>query len=226
MFDFHSVPLPDYSRKEDIINSVTHAIGVPISIIGAAILIAVRMKNNGTVIEIASGYIYGISMIIVFLGSAIYHGLKPSYAKQVARVIDHCNVLVVIAGSVTALFMAEVYELNGRLSVTASIIIAVASVIGIFFTLMDQEKFKVPQYILYLVLGFSGLIGYRVLRNSGNAKIYLLYLYIGSSIMLLGAILYLVGKKKRYFHAVFHVCMVLGVIFHIIGTYLHITLEK
>ena len=95
MFDFRRVPLPDYTRFEDGINSFTHAIGVPFSF-AAAVLLFRKLGGGMTASEAIYTVIYALSMFIVFFGSAFYHGLKPGYKKQVARVLDHSNIFFMI----------------------------------------------------------------------------------------------------------------------------------
>ena len=212
MFDFKSVPIPPYTRKEDIINSVTHAVGVPFAIAAAVLLLK---KNNA---ELDGKYtaqvlIYAVSMFIVFFGSAFYHGLKPGYAKQVSRVMDHSNIYLMISGTLTGFYSFAVSPLNRPLAVGMITGIWVIAAVGIFLTFMDQEKFKWIQLISYAGLGWSAIAGLVPVYRTGEAgETFVWTAVVGGVFLSIGAVLYLIGKKKRYIHAVFHVFILVGAI--------------
>ena len=92
--------LPDYTLGEELCNSITHGIGALLSI-AALVLCVVQGTNTGSTIAVASAVIYGISLIILYCNSTIYHALKRNKAKKVMRIIDHCSIFFLIAGSYT-----------------------------------------------------------------------------------------------------------------------------
>ena len=222
MFDFKSVPIPPYSRKEDIINSVTHAVGVPFAIAAAVLL----LKKNFAELDgkyTAQVLIYAVSMFIVFFGSAFYHGLKPGYAKQVSRVIDHSNIYLMISGTLTGFYSFAVSPLNRPLAVGMIAGIWVVAAVGIFLTFMDQEKFKWVQLISYVALGWSAIVGLVPVYKTGDAgKTFVWTVVVGGLLFTIGAVLYYIGKKKRYIHAVFHVFILAGAVCMFAGIYNYI----
>lgn len=219
MFDLHKVPLPAYSRKEDMVNSVSHAIGVPLCILGTVMLLKLQMGKVAP-IQIAATLLYTLSTMLVFLGSAIYHGIRPGFAKRVLRVLDHSNIYLMISGSVTAFFIAHI--LDSRPAFAKGIIAAVwiASAVGILFTFMDLKRFNIPQVFMYLALGWTSILGMRTIYHMGQAgKEYVLTVLLGSVFVSVGTGIYLIGKKVRYFHAVFHVFVLIGTVVMFIATY-------
>lgn len=219
MFDLHKVPLPAYSRKEDMVNSVSHAIGVPLCILGTVMLLKLQMGKVAP-IQIAATLLYTLSTMLVFLGSAVYHGIRPGFAKQVLRVLDHSNIYLMISGSVTAFFIAHI--LDSRPAFARGIIAAVwiASAVGILFTFMDLKRFNIPQVFMYLALGWTSILGMRTIYHMGQAgKEYVLTVLLGSVFVSVGTGIYLIGKKVRYFHAVFHVFVLIGTVVMFIATY-------
>lgn len=219
MFDLHKVPLPAYSRKEDMVNSVSHAIGVPLCILGTVMLLKLQMGKVAP-IQIAATLLYTLSTMLVFLGSAIYHGIRPGFAKRVLRVLDHSNIYLMISGSVTAFFIAHI--LDSRPAFAKGIIAAVwiASAVGILFTFMDLKRFNIPQVFMYLALGWTSILGMRTIWHMGQAgKEYVLTVLLGSVFVSVGTGIYLIGKKVRYFHAVFHVFVLIGTVVMFIATY-------
>lgn len=219
MFDLHKVPLPAYSRKEDMVNSVSHAIGVPLCILGTVMLLKLQMGKVAP-IQIAATLLYTLSTMLVFLGSAVYHGIRPGFAKRVLRVLDHSNIYLMISGSVTAFFIAHI--LDSRPAFAKGIIAAVwiASAVGILFTFMDLKRFNIPQVFMYLALGWTSILGMRTIYHMGQAgKEYVLTVLLGSVFVSVGTGIYLIGKKVRYFHAVFHVFVLIGTVVMFIATY-------
>lgn len=219
MFDIKSTPLPDYTRKEDIANSVTHALGIPFCIAGLIFL--VRLQMHSTVpSHYISTVLYIGSTLLVFAGSAIYHGLKPGYAKQIARLIDHCNIYVMISGNTTAYLFTHVYETNPSFTIKVTILTWVLSAIGIVLTFMDLKRFNIPQVFMYMGLGWIAVLSMKsVYHESPAGKAYVLTVLLGGLFVTIGAVLYLIGKKHRYFHAVFHVFVLIGVVCFMVATY-------
>ncbi len=219
MFDFRKVPLPDYTRAEDIINSVTHALGVPLSVL-AVVLSAIKIRNGASAAQIMGIILYGGCMALLYFGSAFYHGLKPGFVKQVARVLDHSNVFLMIAGSLSAFFLLGVFEHNKTQAVAFLILSWVGALTGIFLTVMDQERFKKVQMIMYIFLGWIAIFSMKTIYDSYDAgKIIIALFDIGGVVYMLGAAVYGIGKKKRYFHAVFHFFVLAGTIIQFVGVY-------
>ena len=219
MFDFRKVPLPDYSRFEDIINSVTHALGIPLIIL-AIVFCAVKIKDGASAAQILGIILYGGCMALLYFGSAFYHGLKPGFVKQVARVLDHSNVFLMIAGSLSAFFLLGVFNHNRVQAIIFLVLSWVGALTGIFLTLMDQERFKKVQMIMYIFLGWLALFSLKTIYdNYAAGKIIIALFVVGGIVYMLGAAVYGIGKKKRYFHAVFHFFVLAGTIIQFVGIY-------
>lgn len=223
MFDFDRVPLPDYTRKEDTINSVTHAIGVPLVLVYSFFYLQ-KLNYNPTTLQVVSITIYAVSMIVMFFGSAFYHGLRPSRLKKVARVMDHSNIFLTISGTLTLFNMFAVINYNKPLAIGLLAVVWVASIIGIVLTVVDQERFKKVQMAMYIGLGWTACIGAYPLLKYGDAatKHFFLMIFLGGVCFTIGAILYGVGKKVRYIHAVFHIFVVAGTLVQFFGIYQYI----
>ena len=93
--------LPSYTKGEEIFNMVSHILGGILGIV-AIVLLPIAAASHHNVYGIVSGIIYGVSMLILYCMSSIYHGLSPKLkAKKVFQVIDHCSIFLLIAGSYT-----------------------------------------------------------------------------------------------------------------------------
>lgn len=223
MDTFDKVPLPNYSRFEDGVNSFTHALGVPMAFI-LAVLFLKKLNYEPTGIQTASVIIYTVANIELYFGSAYYHGLKPSRLKKIARVLDHSNIFVMICGILTAFYLFALAEFNLTMAVVLTAASWVIGIIGIVFTVKDLHKFRKIQMAMYIILGWSAVGGmYPIIKNGGDqAKTMLIYVLVGGGLYTLGAVLYGVGKKIRYIHAVFHVFILAATIVQFIGFYNYI----
>jgi len=219
------VKLPNYSNTEDKINSVTHMLGVPLGF--AALVLCVRRSiESGSAWSILSSVIYGCSIIVLFSGSAVYHFLRPGKAKKVLRIIDHCMIFLLIAGSVTPYALVALRPAHPLACWLTLAIAWGAALFGITGTTINHEKFKKVQMVLYIGVGWILLLGIKTLLKvfSGEYRPGLYLLLIGGGLYTVGAILYGVGKKLPYFHAVFHVFVLAGSIVHFFSVYDYVLL--
>lgn len=219
MFDLKDIPLAKYSRNEDIANCVTHALGIPFCIVAAVLLLRMQVgRAPGRFIF--STVLYVFSMLLVFAGSAIYHGLRPSRAKQIARVIDHCNIFFMIAGMVTAFTLPTITDENRTKSIIIVSAVWAISLLGVLFTFMDFKRFAKPQIFMYIITGWLCVIGLiSVFKSGDEGRQFVTFVILGGVSITVGSVLYFIGKKHKYFHAVFHTFVLIGTIFIFIGLY-------
>ena len=214
------VILPNYSNLEDKINSVTHMAGVPFGV-AALVLCLHRSLESGSAWSIAASIIYGISIIVLFSGSAVYHFAKPGKTKKVLRIVDHCMIFLLIAGSVTPYALVAMRPEHPLACWLAISIAWGAALFGITGTSVNHEKFKKVQMALYIGVGWILLLGIKTLLQvfSGIYRPGLYLLFAGGICYTLGAALYGVGKKLPYFHAAFHLFVLAGTVIHFISVY-------
>ncbi len=204
----NKITIPKYSLGEEIINSITHGIGALFGIVALVLTIVVSSIHHNP-IGIVSSILYGTTMIIMFLMSCLYHSLSPNLnAKKVFRVIDHCDIYLYIAGCYTPFCISLI---GGNTGWTLFGIIWLSAIIGVILNAIDIEKYNIPSTILYLVMGWMIIISLKPLIEaiSFNGLILLLS---GGIIYTLGAVLYVIGSKKKYFHSIFHTFVLIGTI--------------
>lgn len=200
-------PLPNYTKTEESMNTISHAIGIAMGLL--ALITCVIASNDS--INIIGSTVYGISMIFLYSVSSIYHGTAPIkiLKKQILRIIDHCTIFVFIAGSYTPIVLNVIYRSNPVVGIVMLSIIWLTAIIGITLNAIDLEKFSKFSMSCYLILGWCAIFIMKpIVAELGlNGTLYLISGGISYSI---GAILYGIGKKHRYIHFVFHIFVVLG----------------
>lgn len=201
--------LPKYTKGEEIFNMTSHIVGGALGIV-ALVLCVVFAAVHGNGYGVVSGAIYGVTMVILYTMSSIYHGLNPKRkAKKVFQVLDHCSIYLLIAGSYTPFALCTLREYNTALGWTIFGVIWFVAILGIILNSIDIKKFRVFSMICYLVMGWCIVFRINLLPELlGTAGFVLLLL--GGLSYTVGAILYGLGKKHKYMHSVFHLFILLG----------------
>ena len=214
------IKLVDYSRKEDWVNSITHIIGAVFALVVTVLCVARGITLN-RVDYVVLSLIYGITMLSVFVCSSVYHGLRPNNAKKVMRVVDHAMINFMIVGTITPYMVLAVAPINPIMGWTLLIACWVAAITAVVITFTLFNKTKVIQMVLYMVIGWSSFMTVFVLwKHFSKDAIFLMV--TGGIAYTIGAILYGIGRKKKYIHAVFHIFIILGAFLHFLGLYLYV----
>ena len=211
------IDIPKYSLGEELLNSISHGIGSLLAI--AALVLTVTFSDiHHNVWGVVSCSIYGSSLIILYLMSTIYHALKVNKGKKVFRVLDHSSLFIFIAGTYTPYTLVT---LNGRVGWTLFGIIWTAAIIGIILNSINMKKYKTLSLFLYLIMGWAVIFAFKPLSN--NLDPMGLWLLIAGGISYtFGALLYAIGKKKKYIHGLFHLFVLLGSILHFFSILLYV----
>lgn len=205
--------LPDYTKGEEIFNMTSHAVGTALGItVTVLCVVTAALHHNG--MGVVSGSIFGATMILLYSISSIYHGLSPKVmGKKVLRVLDHCTIYLLIAGTYTPLALCALRTVKPTLGWVIFGVVWGAAALGILLTAIDMERFKVFSMICYLAMGWCIVIAMKptvqALGTGGTT-----FLLLGGIAYTIGAVLYGVGKKKRYIHSVFHLFVLVGSLLH------------
>ena len=200
--------LPNYSAGEEIMNTVTHIAGGALGIV-ALISCVVRSIVNNNPYGLAGSIIYGVSMILLYTMSSVYHGLRPGMAKKVMQVMDHCTIYCLIAGTYSVIAISAFRPVYPALGWGLLIFQWTLSALAVTLTAIDLKKYNVFSMICYVGMGWAVIPFVRqtieVLTHQG-----FILLLSGGIAYTIGAILYGIGSKKPWMHSVFHVFVVLG----------------
>ena len=217
MTETKGIKLPFYTLSEELINSISHGFGAVLGIVAVVLCV---IKSIGSAMAVVCSAIYGGSMIILYMMSTMYHALKRNRAKKVFRVIDHCSVYLLIAGTYTPYTLVG---LGGAIGWVLFGIVWAAAIVGITLNAVSLSKFKIFSMITYIAAGWVIVIAMKPLIDS-IAFTGVLYLLLGGLAYTLGAVLYMVSKKKnlKYGHSVFHIFVLLGSLLHFFSIYFYV----
>ena len=206
------IKIPKYSLGEELVNSISHGIGALLSIVALVFLV---LKAN-TVNAVVSVCLYAAFMIILYTISCIYHALSPRIVgKKVLRVIDHCNVLLMVAGTYMPICLSLLYGSIGWITFA---IVWIITIVGIVFNGINVDKYSKISVVCNLFLGWGVLILITPIRSLVHDN-GILYLILGGVFYTIGSILYGLGKKIKYMHSVFHFFVLFGSFFQFIFIY-------
>ena len=213
--------LPKYTHGEEVANMVTHIIGGAIGIV-ALVLCVVFAAVNRNVYGIVSASIFGCTMILLYTISSIYHGLSPKKAsKKVFQVLDHCTIFLLIAGTYTPVLLCNVREYNSFMGWSLFALVWTMAILGVILNAIDLRKYRVFSMICYIGLGWCiMLVAPKIGMFLNKGAIILLVL--GGIAYTLGAILYGIGAKRRYYHTVFHIFVDIGSLLHFLCILIYI----
>lgn len=201
--------LPVYTKGEEIFNMTSHIVGGALGIV-ALVLCVIFAAIHHNIYGVIASSIYGLTMILLYTMSSIYHGLKPNTkAKKVFQILDHCSIFLLIAGSYTPFALCTLREYNTALGWWIFGIIWGLAVLGIVLNSIDLKQFKIFSMICYLIMGWCIIVRINVVIKSLGWTGFSLLLG-GGIIYTIGAIFYGVGKKKKYMHSIFHLCIFAG----------------
>ena len=200
--------LPDYTRGEEITNMVTHIIGAAFSLpilIGGVILSSYH-RNPWAIVGCC---IYALTMLWLYTMSSVYHGLGEGIGKRVMQVIDHCTIYALIAGTYTPILLVSIRPDYPALAWTLFGCEWGLGLAAAAMTAIDLKKYGRASMACYIAMGWLIVLALRPTIETVGMKGFL-WLLAGGVAYTVGAVLYGIGRKKRYFHSVFHVFVLLG----------------
>ena len=213
--------LPDYTRGEEIFNMVSHIVGGGIGIATTVLCVIVAAMHHN-MYGVVSGAIFGGTMILLYTMSSLYHGLPADKtAKKVFQVFDHCSIFVLIAGTFTPIALSSLRAYSPVLGWTIFGVIWAAAVVGITLNAIDLKKYARFSMISYLGMGGCIFFAFNnIIAIFSTAAIALLL--TGGLSYVVGAALYIIGKKRRYMHSLFHCFVLAGTVLHVLFVLLYV----
>lgn len=214
------IKLANYTRAEDWLNSISHMVGGGLSVVALLMCliraIVVRRWDYALL-----GLVYGLTMIAMYSCSSVYHALRPNRGKKAMRMVDHAMIYPMIAGTISPIAVLVIVPVRPVLGwvIFGVAWAVVAAAVPITLTLF--HKTKITQMVLYLALGWMIIVALRVLLEHFDRTGTIL-LVAGGVAYTLGAIIYGVGAKHKYFHSVFHFFVLAGSILHFFAIYLYV----
>ncbi|NMC96529.1 MAG: hemolysin III family protein [Deltaproteobacteria bacterium] len=201
---------------EEIFNSLTHGIGILISLAGMVLMI-VFASRYGNVNHIVSCTIFGLTLVMLYTASTLYHSFRKPTLKHVFKICDHSCIYLLIAGTYTPFLMVT---LKGMLGWSLFAVVWTLTAAGILFKIFFVYRFNILSTIAYILMGWIIIFAVKPLLHSlpeGGIA----FLVAGGLAYTLGTIFY-AWKKLPFNHAIWHLFVLGGSICHFLAVILYV----
>lgn len=205
-----------YTLGEEITNSITHGIGAGLAI-AALVLMIIRSVYDGAGIYLFCALVYGISLLIEYTMSTLYHALAHEGAKRVFKVLDHSGIYLLIAGTYMPYCLITLSDVGG---IWLAVVVGGLALAGIVCEAFWTYRPKWVSAVLYVAMGWC-IIAF-------IPQLFELLDPVGFWLLVAGGISYTVGalfyifKKVRYMHSIFHVFVLAGSILQFFSVFLFV----
>ena len=191
------------TRGEEIANTVSHGLGAVLAAAGAVPL-AVRGILSGSAKAGFSLTAYGISLVLLYTASAVYHAVQNPEVKRRLRIMDHCSIFVLILGTYVPMSLLVV---GGRTGWMLFLTNTTLAVIGITLNAIDLKRFDRVSLALYALMGWLIVAALRAIVQALPP--------LGLGLLVAGGVAYTVGilfykSQRRYMHFVWHLFVLAG----------------
>jgi len=204
----------DLRLKQEMVNSLLHALGILFGIVCIPILLTQAVKNDNVPGIIGSG-IYGFSFLMVFTASTLYHGFQQQKIKQLMKILDHISIYFLIAGTYTPFILNFLFNKTGILMLC---ILWGLSFAGIFFKIYFVNRFNILSTIIYLLMGWL-LLWFSKAFFAPMPSSVIVLIAIGAVLYSIGVIFYL-WQKWVWHHAIWHLLVLSAAVCHYVAVLL------
>ena len=203
-----------YTRRYEIINGLTAAIGMLVGISGLPVLTGLATAH-GNIPGIVGSGIYGFCFLLMFTCSTVYHFSNEPAVRRIFKMLDHISIYFLIAGTYTPFLL--VY-MDNSFGISILSVLWGLTIAGFLFRLRFTGRFEIISTLIYVLMGLIMLVGGR--RFFGYLPVpVLIFVCIGGGLYLIGVIFY-VWDKYYYTHALWHVFVLTGAISHYVAVLL------
>jgi hemolysin III len=197
-------------KKGEQFNSITHLIGAAAALAGLVILV-VAASLQGDPWKIVSFSIYGATLLLLYVSSALYHSLRGK-AKDVFRKLDHHAIYLLIAGTYTPFTLVT---LRGAWGWSLFGVIWGLAVLGIVVDSLPQKGLRILPVVIYLLMGWLVLMALKPLLQALPSMGFV-WLLVGGLFYTGGVVFYALDERVRHFHGIWHLFVLMGSISHYI----------
>ncbi len=201
---------------EELANTITHGFGFLLSVIGFVVLV-VLAGLRGDALSITGCVVYGMSLVILYAASTIYHSVTSPVLKKKLQIADHCGIYLLIAGSYTPFGLIII---NGSFGQNLLIAIWAFALVGIVAKLLMRDRWPAVSVVSYLVMGWIGVVAIQpLLAALGSTAISLI---VAGGVAYTLGVIFFAWNRIPHNHAIFHVFILAGSILHYIAVVIYV----
>lgn len=205
-----SVKSEEFSALEERLHSISHGVGALLSVVGAVVLLVMAsISAQVDPWKLTSLGLYGMTLVLLYTASTLYHGIPHRLWKQRFQLLDHCAIYLLIAGTYTPFLLVNMRGPTGWALFAAVWSLAL---IGITCKLLWPQRLSIFRVVIYLLMGWMILLASEEMAAKLSVT--------GIALLAAGGITYTVGvifyavRAIPYNHAIWHLFVVGGSICH------------
>ena len=209
--------LPRYTLREELAHALTHGLGAILSVAGLVVLVCYAALHGSTW-HVVGCSVYGATLIVLYTASTLYHAIQVPRIQRVLRVVDHAAIYLLIAGTYTPFTL----DLRGTLGWSLFGVVWTCALLGIVFKVVSPKRFRGTSVLFYLAMGWMSVIALPTLierLDTGG----LAFLLAGGAAYT-GGVGFYAWASLPFHHAIWHVCVLAGSVFHYFCVLLYVVL--
>lgn len=199
----------------EYLNSISHLAGAILALVGFGALMTVAVQSGDA--RVLVGFtVFGVTLVLLYTMSTLYHSLRPPRLKRLFKVLDHISIYLLIAGTYTPFMLISMPAPSGQMILTAVWVLAIAGTLSEVF--LSGTIVKVAQVATFLGMGWACAVDIDSLRAALPAAGFR-FLLLGGVAYTVGVVFYVLDKLKRLDHAhgIWHAFVLLGSVAHFVA---------
>ena len=203
---------------DEILNSLTHGAGVLLSIAGLVLLVVFASIREPDAWKIVSFSVYGLSLIMMYTASTLYHAFRDKKKKHFLNLLDHASIYILIAGTYTPFTLVS---MRGPWGWTIFGVIWGLAVAGVIFKLFFyKDKYRVLSAIIYVIMGWIIIIAIKPLIQNVPAPG--LYWLLAGGLFYCAGVIFYIKRENRFNHVIWHLFVLAGSISHFFAIFYYV----
>jgi len=202
------------SFGEELPNAISHGIGVLGSIVAIPVLI-VGAVQAGDAADVVGASIFGLTLLLLYLASTIYHALPPGKAKRVFLILDHSAIFLLIAGTYTPFTLGV---LRGAWGWSLFGAVWGLAIFGVLVKAIFGTRYQALSTVMYLTMGWLVVAAAKPLMTLVPLP-GLLWLFAGGLAYTFGVVFFVLDARVRYAHFICHIFVVSGSLCHFMAVF-------
>jgi len=200
-------------------NSITHLVGAVLSLMAFGSLLTLSIQQHDPLL-IASFSIFGLTLVILYTMSTLYHSFHPPRLKFIFQKLDHVSIYLLIAGTYTPYMLVSLGDGNGKMMLS---FVWSLAILGLLLDIFLPKRIEILQIPIYLIMGWVCMFEYANLKIAIPAP-GITWLTIGGFAYSIGIIFYVLDNTKtmRHAHGIWHLFVLMGSICHFISIAIYV----
>lgn len=197
------------------LNSISHLVGSIFSLVALGVLLALSIQI-GDPKTIVGFSVFGLTLVLLYSMSTLYHSFQSPKVKRVFKVLDHISIYLLIAGTYTPFMLISVDNSSGAIILTLVWILAIIGTLSEVF--LSGPAVKVCQLLIYLGMGWACSLDLSSLR-AALPETGFLWLAAGGMVYTVGILFYIVDKFHwlNHAHGIWHFFVLVGSVCHFVA---------